>query len=66
MPELLAIKQNQHQLKTAIMLAVKLPPSEHTASTTIGWMQQWSALGQFAGPLLVAWPAAQMGGWHLT
>ncbi|SFU81654.1 CynX/NimT family MFS transporter [Halomonas korlensis] len=48
------------------MLAVKLAPSERTVSTTIGWMQQWSALGQFAGPPLVAWLASQVGGWHWT
>lgn len=47
-------------------LAVRLAPSEHTVSTTIGWMQQWSAFGQFAGPPLVAWLASQVGGWQLT
>lgn len=47
-------------------LAVRLAPSEHTVSTTIGWMQQWSAFGQFAGPPLVAWLAAQVGGWQWT
>ncbi|WP_280553344.1 MFS transporter [Halomonas sp. 25-S5] len=47
-------------------LAVRLAPSEHTVSTTIGWMQQWSAFGQFAGPPLVAWLAAEVGGWHWT
>ncbi|MCE0733166.1 MFS transporter [Halomonas sp. G15] len=47
-------------------LAVRLAPSEHTVSTTIGWMQQWSAFGQFAGPPLVAWVATQAGGWHWT
>jgi hypothetical protein len=30
-----------------------------TVSTTVGWMQQWSAFGQFAGPPLVAWAAAR-------
>jgi MFS transporter, CP family, cyanate transporter len=29
-------------------------------------MQQLSALGQFAGPPLVAWLATQAGGWHLS
>lgn len=47
-------------------LAVRLAPSEHTVSTTIGWMQQWSAFGQFAGPPLVAWLASQVGGWQWT
>jgi MFS family permease len=35
-------------------------------STTMGWMQQWSALGQFAGPPVVAWVASRVGGWHWT
>jgi MFS family permease len=35
-------------------------------STTVGYMQQFSALGQFAGPPLVAWLAACAGGWQWT
>jgi MFS transporter, CP family, cyanate transporter len=35
-------------------------------STTVGYMQQLSALGQFAGPPLVAWVAASAGGWQWT
>ena len=35
-------------------------------SSTVGWVQQWSALGQFAGPPLVAWVASRAGGWHWT
>jgi MFS family permease len=35
-------------------------------STTVGWMQQWSAFGQFAGPPVAAWAAARAGGWQLT
>src|SRR5690606_10294342 len=35
-------------------LAVQLAPSERTISTTVGWMQQWSAFGQFVGPPGVA------------
>ena len=49
---------------TLFSLAVRLAPAEHTVSTTVGWMQQWSALGQFAGPPLVAWVATQAGGWQ--
>jgi MFS family permease len=41
-----------------------LAPGERTISTTVGWMQQWSALGQFVGPPLVAWVATRAGGWH--
>ncbi len=51
---------------TLFALAVRLAPSERTLSTTIGWMQQWSALGQFAGPPLVAWVASRVGGWQWT
>jgi MFS transporter, CP family, cyanate transporter len=49
---------------TLFSLAVKLAPGERTISTTVGWMQQWSALGQFAGPPLVAWVATRAGGWQ--
>ncbi|MDD0838639.1 MFS transporter [Curvibacter sp. HBC61] len=48
------------------LLAVRLSPSESTISTTVGWMTQCSALGQFAGAPLVAWVAARSGGWQWT
>lgn len=51
---------------TLFSLAVHLAPSERTVSTTVGWMQQWAALGQFAGPPLVAWVASSVGGWQWT
>jgi MFS transporter, CP family, cyanate transporter len=51
---------------TLFALAVRVAPGEHTLSTTVGWMQQWSAFGQFAGPPLVAWVAGIAGGWHFT
>jgi hypothetical protein len=51
---------------TLFGLAVVLAPSEDTVSTTVGWMQQFSALGQFIGPPLVAWVATQVGGWQST
>ena len=51
---------------TLFALAVRLAPGEGTLSTTVGWLQQWSAIGQFAGPPLVAWAAARAGGWHHT
>ena len=50
---------------TLFTLAVRVAPDEGTVSTTVGWMQQWSAFGQFAGPPLVAWAAARAGGWHV-
>lgn len=46
--------------------ALRLAPSEDTVSTTVGYMQQWSSIGQFAGPPLVAWVAASVGGWQWT
>lgn len=49
---------------TLFSLAVRLAPDEQAVSTTVGWMQQWSALGQFAGPPLVAWLATRVGGWQ--
>jgi cyanate permease len=51
---------------TLFSCALRLAPSEGTVSTTVGYMQQLSALGQFAGPPLVAWVAATKGGWQWT
>ncbi|MBS0437540.1 MAG: MFS transporter [Proteobacteria bacterium] len=51
---------------TLFALAMRVAPGEDTVSTTVGWMQQCSALGQFAGPPVVAWLAARAGGWHWT
>jgi len=51
---------------TLFSLAVRLAPGDDTISTTVGWMQQWSAAGQFAGPPLVAWVAGLVGGWQWT
>lgn len=51
---------------TLFALAVRVAPSEHTVSTTMGWVQQCSACGQFLGPPLVAWVAGLAGGWHVT
>jgi len=51
---------------TLFSLAVRVAPDDGTVSTTVGWMQQWSALGQFVGPPVAAWAAARAGGWHVT
>jgi MFS family permease len=51
---------------TLFGMAVVLAPGEDTVSTTVGWMQQFSALGQFLGPPLVAWVAVIAGGWQST
>jgi MFS transporter, CP family, cyanate transporter len=47
---------------TLFSVAVRLAPAEHAVSTTVGWMQQCSSLGQFAGPPLVAALVARAGG----
>lgn len=51
---------------TLFSLAVRMAPHERNVSTTVGWMQQGSAAGQFAGPPTVAWLASQVGGWQWT
>jgi MFS transporter, CP family, cyanate transporter len=51
---------------TLFSLAVRLAPNEGTLSTTVGWVQQWSAFGQFTGPPLVAAVASAAGGWQWT
>ena len=51
---------------TLFSLAVRLAPGDDTVSTTVGWMHQCSAIGQFVGPPLVAWVAVRVGGWHWT
>src|SRR5256885_6804557 len=49
---------------TLFSMAVRLAPDESPVSTTVGFMQQWSSVGQFAGPPLVAAVAVQAGGWQ--
>ncbi|TAN28941.1 MAG: MFS transporter [Castellaniella sp.] len=52
---------------TLFVLALTLAPTPQTASATIGWMQQCSSLGQFAGPPLVAWVVHAAGNdWQWT
>ena len=51
---------------TLFGLAPRLAPSEHSIASTVGLMQQWSAVGQVGGPPLAAWLAGQVGGWQLT
>jgi MFS family permease len=47
-------------------LASRLAPNERALASTVGWMQQWSALGQFSGPPLVGWVAGLTQGWQYT
>lgn len=51
---------------TLFSLVVRLAPGPETVATSVGWVQQWSALGQFFGPPLVAGVAAHAGHWHWT
>lgn len=51
---------------TLFSLAVRLAPAPHLVASTVGWMQQLSASGQFIGPPLAAALAVAVGGWHLT
>lgn len=51
---------------TLFVLVIRLAPSAETTSTSIGWMQQLSALGQFAGPPVLGWVAMLTGGWAST
>jgi predicted MFS family arabinose efflux permease len=51
---------------TLFGVSVALAPGPDTVSTTVGWMQQFSAMGQFLGPPAVAWWVTQVGGWQWT
>ncbi len=51
---------------TLFALCLRLAPDQRTVSTTVGWMQQCSAVGQFLMPPLVGWIAKQAGGWQWT
>lgn len=51
---------------TLFALSVRLAPGADTVSTTVGWMQQCSAVGQFLGPPMVGWVAKLAGGWQWT
>ena len=51
---------------TLFSLTVRLAPEPGAVATTVGWVQQCSAIGQFAGPPVVAWVASTTGGWQWT
>ena len=51
---------------TLFSQAVQLSPNEECISTSIGWMQQCNAAGQFIGPPIAAFAASRFGGWHIT
>ncbi len=45
---------------------MRVAPVAGTVLSTVGWMQQWSSLGQFIGPPAVAWVATLTGGWSFS
>lgn len=51
---------------TLFNLAVVVAPTPQTVPPTVGWLLQWSFIGQFAGPPLVAWVAQTQGNWNQT
>lgn len=51
---------------TLFVLAIALAPTPQTTTTTVGWMQQCSSLGQFSGPPVVAWVVNLTGDWQWT
>lgn len=51
---------------TLFVLAITVAPTPQTTTTTVGWLQQGSALGQFSGPPMVAWVVNLAGGWQWT
>ena len=51
---------------TMFTMAVRLAPSAQTVSTTVGFMQQLSSVGQFLGAPVLAAVATYVGGWQWT
>ncbi len=51
---------------TLFVQAIAVAPTPQTTTTTIGWLQQCSSLGQFVGPPVVAWVVNLTGGWQST
>lgn len=49
---------------TCFMLAVSFAPTPQTTSSTVGWVQQCSAMGQFLGAPVVGWVVSLLGGWQ--
>lgn len=51
---------------TLFSMAGAVAPDASCVSTTVGWMQQWSSIGQFVGPPVVGWVAGLAGDWRWT
>ncbi|MBS1138556.1 MAG: transporter [Proteobacteria bacterium] len=51
---------------TLFLAAIRVSSSNQNISTTVGFMQQCSSFGQFAGPPIVGWMVSQYEGWEIT
>lgn len=49
---------------TCFYLAVNSAPTPQTTSSTVGWVQQLSSMGQFFGPPAIALAVNYLGGWE--
>jgi MFS transporter, CP family, cyanate transporter len=47
-------------------LSNRFAPKPEVVATTVGFMQQGGAVGQLAGPVLIAWVVTQTGTWAFT
>lgn len=51
---------------TLFAMAVHFAPDLKSSSASVGWVMQWSAIGQFSGPPLLGFLASQMGSWNYS
>jgi MFS family permease len=51
---------------TLFAMAVHFAPDMKSNSASVGWVMQWSAVGQFSGPPLLGFLASQMGSWNYS
>ena len=51
---------------TLFAMAVHFSPNPKSNSIAVGWVMQWSAIGQFSGPPLLAYLAIQMNSWNYS
>ena len=51
---------------TLFAMAVHFAPDMKSSSASVGWVMQWSAIGQFSGPPLLGLLASQMGSWNYS
>lgn len=49
---------------TCFYLAVNSAPTPQTTSSTVGWVQQLSSMGQFFGPPAIALAVNSLGSWQ--